>query len=955
MIKTAGTALLFSLALLPPCAMPGAEADESSWIFHPDRIEGGRVKPMAGSREARIEGTAQYATSPTGLGALAINGKDNAIIVSDDPGELASLPTGNLTLEGWVLMRSRKEWSGIVGAFQDNGDYERGFVLGCHKDNFYFGLATRSTGKMTHLQGSTVYQIGKWYHVVARYDWRRGRSSLWVNGKLDAQSDEPGGKILLAPSGFFEIGSYHDDNEYFRTEGMIHEIGVYSSAMSKAEIARRYRAKEGKLPPAPREIYGPFSEVFGPFVEFTDRETIAVTWETPWPSKGSLTIRTQGARPLILEEADTRTSHRIVVPGIKPETLYRYRLHCRAAGRPELMTAEYEFDSTFNYAPHPEPIARNPFRPDEWSAGYRDTARRIIESAGGSKGYCLVLDSGEGRLAYHLAKLSQWRIVAIEKDPELVRKSRAALDSAGLYGSRVSVHQPGGSLPFGPYFANVICSDSMLRTGRLPAEPANIYRLLRPCGGILAFGRWAKAAGKPILRQELETWLKNGGGDGRVAGDGKLWIHARTSLPGAGDWTHQYGLPDNSACNYDQRVGGKLKVLWWGRPGPRAMPDRGPRNPAPVSANGRLFVQGMRVLFGLDAYNGTILWSKQIPTMRRANMPRGSSNMVATDDILYVVVGSQCAGFDAQTGKLLLKTGLPFEEKSDHEWGYLAASGELLIGSTTRKGGNYLGDDGQWFEDFKKEETAKVVSDGLFALDRKTGTKRWAREQGTVINSTITVSNGVVYFVESRNPEAGKKRAGRLQNEIRTDQYIVALNLDSGSFLWDKKADFSKCEFTTYMSHHGDTLLVSGTDKDKNYHTYAFDTSEREALWDHHTNARKTHHSGHLMHPVIIDDRIYLNKHTLDLRSGAVLKVDPFDYHGCGTMSASARAIFHRIEYHGMLDLETGKRTEFVGVRGSCWLGQIPAGGLLLAPESGAGCSCTHAIQTSMAFVPEDD
>ena len=55
------------------------------------------------------------------------------------------------------------------------------------------------------------------------------------------------------------------------------------------------------------------------------------------------------------------------------------------------------------------------------------------------------------------------------------------------------------------------------------------------------------------------------------------------------------------------------------------------------------------------------------------------------------------------------------------------------------------------------------------------------------------------------------------------------------------------------------------------------------------------------------------------------------------------------------LDLETGKRTEFVGVRGSCWLGQIPAGGLLLAPESGAGCSCTHAIQTSMAFVPEDD
>ncbi|MEC9352751.1 MAG: PQQ-binding-like beta-propeller repeat protein, partial [Planctomycetota bacterium] len=534
----------------------------------------------------------------------------------------------------------------------------------------------------------------------------------------------------------------------------------------------------------------------------------------------------------------------------------------------------------------------------------------------------------------------------------LVQKSRAAMDSAGLYGSRVSIHQSEGALPYGPYFANIICSDSLLRTGILPEDAAGTYRLLRPCGGVLAFGHLAKPA---LLQAKLRSWLKLGGGGEELKAAGRLWVHTRKTLPGAGDWTHQYGVPDNSACNYDERVGGKLKVQWWGRPGPRAMADRGPRNPAPVSANGRLFVQGLRVLFGIDAYNGTILWSKQMPTMRRANMPRGGSNMVATDDILYVALQSQCAGFDAQTGKLVLKADLPASADDGLEWGYLAASGDKLVGSTTRKGGNYLGDGGQWFEDFKKEETAKVVSDGLFVLDRKTGKKRWSRQQGVVINSTITVSKGVVYFVESRNPAAKKSRQGRLQNEIRTEQYIVALNLDSGSFLWDKKADFSNCEFTTYMSHHGDTLLVAGTDKSKNYHTYAFDTAGRKPLWEHHTKTRKTHHSGHLMHPVIIDDKVFLNKHTFSLRSGEVLKVDPFDYHGCGTMSASARAIFHRFEYHGMLDLETGKRTEFTGVRGNCWLGQIPAGGLLLAPESGAGCSCTHAIQTSMAFVPEDD
>ena len=31
---------------------------------------------------------------------------------------------------------------------------------------------------------------------------------------------------------------------------------------------------------------------------------------------------------------------------------------------------------------------------------------------------------------------------------------------------------------------------------------------------------------------------------------------------------------------------GKMNVLWWGRPGPRPMPDRGPRNPAPLSSGG---------------------------------------------------------------------------------------------------------------------------------------------------------------------------------------------------------------------------------------------------------------------------------------------------------------------------------------------------------------------------------
>ena len=85
-------------------------------------------------------------------------------------------------------------------------------------------------------------------------------------------------------------------------------------------------------------------------------------------------------------------------------------------------------------------------------------------------------------------------------------------------------------------------------------------------------------------------------------------IYRRPALEGAGEWTHQYGNPDNSSCSRDELIA-EVGVQWWGEPGPRPMPDHDPRNPAPVSSNGHLYIQGDRVLFGLDAYNGAMLWT----------------------------------------------------------------------------------------------------------------------------------------------------------------------------------------------------------------------------------------------------------------------------------------------------------------------------------------------------------
>ena len=44
------------------------------------------------------------------------------------------------------------------------------------------------------------------------------------------------------------------------------------------------------------------------------------------------------------------------------------------------------------------------------------------------------------------------------------------------------------------------------------------------------------------------------------------------------------------------------------------------------------------MLDGMDAYNGTILWSLEIPDLERFNMPRDCGNWCADDDFIYAAI-----------------------------------------------------------------------------------------------------------------------------------------------------------------------------------------------------------------------------------------------------------------------------------------------------------------------------
>jgi outer membrane protein assembly factor BamB len=700
-------------------------------------------------------------------------------------------------------------------------------------------------------------------------------------------------------------------------------------------------------------------EIHGPFAEFIAPQTIRIRWESLSPMTSELEFGVQVDTMRKFSDDSAKTQHEFIVENVQRDIVHRYRIAGALPDGRRIETDLYQFDSHFDYLPLIAPDRPSPYPDDELSARYEAAAKAMIDAAGGQRGYALVVGAVDGRLAFELAKNSQLQVIVVEQDAQRVAQVRKSLDQAGLYGARVSVLQgPLETLPFGPFLFNLITSERTLGDASLPTSYEQLVYCLRPAGGVICLASPATdSVSKELLNERHEDNAQlpeNSKWEEVVNDDVRLLTLRREKLDGTGEWTHMYGQADNSSCSQDDRVQGALTVQWWGRPGARPMPDRGNRNPPPVSANGRLYVQGNRTLFGLDAYNGTILWSKQIPTMRRANMPRDGSNMVATDDQLFVSIGGHCVVFDGQTGERQQNHAVPRQlEQQGYNWGFIARAGEELIGSGVKHGSQYSGDKGEWYEGFGERDIARVTSDFLFSAPWYSGQPQWMYQNGVLLNSTITIADDLIFFIESRNPAAKQNESGRMLVEVLQDQVLVALNRLTGEVVWEKPYDFSQCEYVTYMTHGNGTLIVSGTDKDSMFHTYAFDAASGEELWKQDTADKKGHHTGQLAHPTIVGDRVFFNKHTFALRTGEILDVENFDWHGCGVMSASKHSIFSRYEYHGMYDLATKQRTEFLGLRSGCWLSLIPSGGLLLAPETSAGCSCGHSLQTSLAYVPK--
>jgi len=489
------------------------------------------------------------------------------------------------------------------------------------------------------------------------------------------------------------------------------------------------------------------------------------------------------------------------------------------------------------------------------------------------------------------------------------------------------------------------------------------------------YKKWKNVEDKKL---NLKNWINNSSKDNwRIVNKNGTWAKIkRCNVPGSGEWTHLYAESGNTSCSKD-KIQAPMQIQWFGRPGPRRIINRHSRPMSSLFKNGRIFIPADNRIISVDAYNGTLLWELDVPNSRILGALKDCGNMVTTDKYVYIAVKDECRAVNVENGKVVFKLKMPqLIKRKKRDWGYLAAVKDQVIGTGKKQGASFsiLG---RFNCDILEGDFREMISsDYIFSLNRYTGKKLWSYQNGVIFNSTVAVGDEFVYFVESRNKKAVNDVEGRMRVDhfCKGKTYIVKLDMRTGKKIWEKEFHFPFQQIM-FLSYAEKTVLIKGSyNKGKyvHYGLFAFNAETGEKNWKNSFRGGNTRwqtdsgkstidgsHGEQWQHPVIIGKTIYLPPYDFNLQTGK--KGNYYltrGGHGCGGLSGSANYMFARGSnprvYQLTNEAENGAPLTKVN-RPGCWINIIPAGGLVMIPESSSGCTCNYPIQSSFVFVPKND
>jgi outer membrane protein assembly factor BamB len=557
---------------------------------------------------------------------------------------------------------------------------------------------------------------------------------------------------------------------------------------------------------------------------------------------------------------------------------------------------------------------------------------------------------------------SRFNVLCFSSSDRVVDEARKALfKTHALYGARIAARKLDSKQLKKIQDGTVTLFVGSPATNVEPSTPpSEAARLARPNGGTAILRA-------PLPSETPPGWRK-------IEKDGISAVFTRPALSGTGDWTHQYGKPDNTAYCGETLLGARsvtdLREQWFGRPGPRFRADRSGRGAAPLAVDGRLFVLGLGRALGMDAYTGTILWSRTLPGVNRFNIHHDSGNWCADKKNLYIPYGDECLVLDNKTGAVRKWFHLPVKSGSEASgWSYIARDGALLFASSTKPGTRYTDFHGAygWYDAKSDSIRAVTCAADIFAMNADNGGKKWSYSPvGLIINPTITIADGMVFFIESSDASLRKEKKYRFTpNRLSKSSAIVALDASTGKKIWSRKVELNKNNElnypveAVYLSYGEGSLafLTSRTDK-KPFGTYyltVFDGASGKPRYKKEFKWAAKDHGGHLSRPVIASGRLNIRPKTFDLKTGKVLNKNNF-WGCCGTYVATKDMLIMRSGGPitlWRLDGAKWNRSSWKRLRPDCWISVAPACGMLLAPEGGGGCRCGVWMETSVGFIPK--
>ncbi len=515
------------------------------------------------------------------------------------------------------------------------------------------------------------------------------------------------------------------------------------------------------------------------------------------------------------------------------------------------------------------------------------------------------------KLAAAFIAQGPWQVHVLAAEPTLVQEIREKLRQKSIYGDASADLWRGGRLP---YIENLV---NLLVLGDTNVSESEIQRVLTPGGAALAPG------GNPWRRIE------------------------KPRDQAIDEWTHYLHDASGNAVAHDDVVGPPAHLQWLGSPRWSRHHDRMASMSALVSAGGRMFYimdEGSRVsiqlpakwkLIARDAFNGTVLWKRDIEHWHNHLWPLKSGptqlarRLVAVGDRVYVTLGwdEPLTCLDAATGETLQTYAgtKPTEEvvvEGDEVFVQVNPGQSPLDEYAPALN---LGDQRRVAEEFHWNQQPRRLA----ALQAASGETLWSKES-IVAPMTLTVDAQHVFYhdgkevvcLDRRSGEEQWRTGGGVRERITFnfgpklvvydgvllyaggDREMQALDAETGKLLW--KAPHAQ---SGYQSP--EDLLVAGGLVWTAPTTRTGDTGEYTGRDPHTGEVRKSFPpdvSTYWFH-----HRCYIAKATdkflIPSRTGIEF-VDPAEEHWM---------IHH-------------------WVRGGCLYGVMPCNGLLYAPPHNCAC-----------------